>query len=75
MLVLTRKLREAIVIGDDVEVFVLAIDGNKVQLGIQASPDIPVDRLEIHRQKQAELARTVPLAETLSHEPTSTRSK
>jgi carbon storage regulator len=48
MLVLTRKIRESIMIGDDVEVTVLASDGVKVRLGITAPADIPVHRTEIY---------------------------
>ena len=47
MLVLTRKVKQAIMIGDDVEVTVLANDGSKVRLGIRAPADVPVHRTEI----------------------------
>jgi carbon storage regulator len=42
MLVLTRKSNQSIMIGDDIEVSVLAIMGEKVRIGIQAPRDIPV---------------------------------
>jgi carbon storage regulator len=65
MLVLTRKSRQSIMIGDDIEVSVLSIMGEKVRLGIQAPRDIPVFRnelyLEIQHQKVA--ARTTAAAE------------
>ncbi len=48
MLVLTRKLNQSIMIGDDVEVTVLSVDGAKVRLGIQAPGDVPVFRTEIY---------------------------
>ena len=41
MLVLTRKSNQSIMIGDDIEVSVLAIMGEKVRIGIQAPRDIP----------------------------------
>jgi carbon storage regulator len=48
MLVLTRKPRQSIVIGDDIEVTVLAVQGEKVRLGIEAPTDVPVFRTEIY---------------------------
>ena len=47
MLVLTRKANQAIVIGEDVEVSVLAVVGDKVRIGIDAPRSIPVYRKEI----------------------------
>ena len=41
MLVLTRKSNQSIMIGDDIEVSVLSIMGEKVRIGIQAPRDIP----------------------------------
>jgi carbon storage regulator len=56
MLVLTRKSNQSIMIGDDVEVSVLSVMGEKVRIGIQAPQEIPVFRkeiyLEIHREDQ-----------------------
>jgi carbon storage regulator len=55
MLVLTRKSNQSIMIGDDVEVSVLSVMGEKVRIGIQAPQEIPVFRkeiyLEIHREE------------------------
>jgi carbon storage regulator len=48
MLVLTRKLRQSIMIGHDVEVSVLAVSGDKVRLGINAPRSVPVFRKEIY---------------------------
>ena len=48
MLVLTRKPQQSIMIGDEVEVTVLAVRGEKVRLGIAAPADIPVHRTEIY---------------------------
>jgi carbon storage regulator len=54
MLVLTRKSNQSFMIGDDVEVSVLSVMGEKVRIGIQAPQEIPVFRkeiyLEIHRE-------------------------
>jgi carbon storage regulator len=56
MLVLTRKSNQSIMIGDDVEVSVLSVMGEKVRIGIQAPQEIPVFRkeiyLEIHRDDE-----------------------
>jgi carbon storage regulator len=54
MLVLTRKSNQSIMIGDDIEVSVLSVMGEKVRIGIQAPQKVPVFRkeiyLEIHRE-------------------------
>ncbi len=47
MLVLTRKGNQSIMIGDDIEVSVLAIMGEKVRLGIEAPRSVPVFRKEV----------------------------
>jgi len=52
MLVLTRKPNESIVIGDDIEVSVLAVSGEKVRIGIEAPRDIPVFRKEVYLEIQ-----------------------
>ena len=61
MLVLTRKSNQSIMIGDDIEVSVLAIMGEKVRIGIQAPRDVPVFRrevyLEIKEEEQLEEAK------------------
>jgi carbon storage regulator len=54
MLVLTRKSNQSIMIGDDVEVSVLAVVGDKVRIGIQAPRDIPVFRKEVYLEIQQE---------------------
>jgi carbon storage regulator len=60
MLVLTRKSNQSIMIGDEIEVSVLSVMGEKVRIGIQAPQKIPVFRkeiyLEIHRESGAVLA-------------------
>jgi carbon storage regulator len=54
MLVLTRKSNQSIMIGDDIEVSVLAIIGEKVRVGIQAPRDVPVFRKEVYLEIQDE---------------------
>jgi len=48
MLVLTRKSNQSIMIGDDIEVSVLAVMGEKVRIGISAPRDVPVFRKEVY---------------------------
>ncbi len=52
MLILTRRIQETIVIGDDVTVTVLSIKGNQVRLGIEAPRHVEVHREEIYLQVQ-----------------------
>lgn len=47
MLVLTRKTNQSIMIGEDVEVTVLAVSRDKIRLGITAPKDVPVYRKEV----------------------------
>jgi carbon storage regulator len=61
MLVLTRKLKEAIKIGDDIELTVLSIDGEQVKLGISAPKNIEIHRKEVFlaiQQENNEAAET-----------------
>ncbi|MCI0738707.1 MAG: carbon storage regulator [Gemmataceae bacterium] len=51
MLVLTRRLGEEIVIGNNIRVKVLMVRGDKVRLGISAPASVPVDRSEIHERR------------------------
>lgn len=50
MLVVTRKLDEAIMIGDGIEVRVLRIGRDSIRLGVTAKPTVPVHRAEIYEQ-------------------------
>ena len=59
MLVLSRKVGQAIVIAGAVRVVVAAIDGYKVRLGVQAPPQVVIDREEVHLIK-ADLTRGPP---------------
>jgi carbon storage regulator len=54
VLVLTRKSNQSIMIGDEIEVSVLSIMGEKVRIGIQAPRDIPVFRREVYLEIQEE---------------------
>jgi carbon storage regulator len=63
MLVLTRKSNQSIMIGDEIEVSVLAIMGEKVRIGIQAPRDVPVFRKEVYLEERTEDAPSSARAE------------
>ena len=52
MLVLTRKSNQSIMIGDDIEISVLAVMGEKVRIGIDAPRSVPVFRREVYVEIQ-----------------------
>jgi carbon storage regulator len=54
VLVLTRKSNQSIMIGDDIEVSVLSVVGEKVRIGIQAPQEVPVFRKEIYLEIHSE---------------------
>ena len=59
MLVLSRKLGERIVVGDQVTIVVLAISGERIKLGFEAPPEVPIHRFEVHHRIAAEPATAV----------------
>lgn len=63
MLVLSRHKEERILIGDDIEIVVVDIRGDKVRLGIRAPKDVPIFREEIYekiKSQQVELENATP---------------
>jgi carbon storage regulator len=52
MLVLTRKVGEEIVIGEQIIVKVIAVHGDRVRIGIEAPKTVTVDRMEVHERRQ-----------------------
>lgn len=58
MLVLSRKVGERIQVGDEIEVVVCEIRGDKVRLGVVAPREVQVDRAEIRKRKNEQDKRT-----------------
>ena len=58
MLVLSRRLGETVMIGDDIKLTVLGINGNQVRIGIAAPKEVSVHREEVYRRIQEELEGT-----------------
>ncbi|MBR1442573.1 MAG: carbon storage regulator CsrA [Firmicutes bacterium] len=54
MLALTRKKGDSVIIGDDIEIVVLGVQGEQVKLGIKAPRDISIYRKEVYEQIQKE---------------------
>jgi carbon storage regulator len=61
MLVLTRKSNQSIMIGDEIEVSVLSVMGEKVRIGIQAPQKVPVFRKEIYLEIHRETGAATPI--------------
>ncbi|KZZ13365.1 carbon storage regulator [Oleiphilus sp. HI0130] len=58
MLILTRRVGETLMVGDDVTVTVLGVKGNQVRIGVNAPKDVSVHREEIYQRIQKEKAES-----------------
>lgn len=64
MLILTRKLGESILIGDDIKITILGIKGRQVRIGVDAATGMTVHREEVYRQIQEQNRQAAKSVET-----------
>lgn len=57
MLILTRRIGETLIIGDDINIIIVGVQGNQVRIGIDAPKDISVHRKEVYDRIKAERNR------------------
>lgn len=57
MLVLSRRIDEVLIIGDDIKIKVLGISGSQVRIGIEAPKEVSVHREEVYQRIRAELLK------------------
>ncbi len=75
MLVLTRKLKESIMIGDDIEIVVSSIERKSVRLGIKAPKDVKILRRETYDEVRSENLRAIEATAKYNRDINDTLSK
>ena len=60
MLILTRRVGESLLVGDDVTITVLGVKGNQIRIGVDAPRDVAVHREEVLHRSQGETQRATP---------------
>jgi carbon storage regulator len=68
MLILTRRIGESLMIGDNVNITVLGIRGNQVRIGVNAPKEVAVHREEIYERIQQEKGGGAPRTDTPHHD-------
>ena len=68
MLILTRRIGETLMVGDEVTVTVLGVKGNQVRIGVNAPKEVAVHREEIYQRIQKEKGGDEPVPEDESEE-------
>ena len=63
MLILTRRVGESLMVGDDITITVLGVKGNQVRIGVNAPRDVAVHREEIYTRIQSDQAAQQPKRE------------
>lgn len=64
MLILTRRVGESLMVGDDITITVLGVKGNQVRIGVNAPKDVAVHREEIYNRIQEGDVETAPEDDT-----------
>lgn len=75
MLVLTRKLNQAIQIGDNIEIKILAVEGEQIKIGINAPKQIEIHRKEIYLAIQEENSKATNISLDLLEQFTNQQKK